>query len=329
TSGAEALRICSEQRIDMVLLDIMMPEMDGYQVCEKLKQDPATRDIPIIFITAKHETESIVKGFEVGGIDYLLKPFNGMELLARIDTHMRLRFQELELKEAGAINERFIAIIADELRSPITALNGVLHMLANPSRLLDSEQQQDYIVQAALAAESLNAISSNLIQWSVLQIESIPLRPVDVDLHNLFAEAVNTVNAENPQKGIEYQINITEGQTCNTDESLLQRVAQIILTNAAAFSHKGGEVSISANQNSDGWQIIIEDHGVGMSAEEQQNLFKLDKHVVRTGTAGEIGSGMGLLLGKELMERLNGTITIESESGKGTQVLLNLPVQAG
>ena len=74
TSGAEALRICSEQRVDMVLLDIMMPEMDGYQVCEKLKQDPVTRDIPVIFITAKHETESIVKGFEVGGIDYLLKP---------------------------------------------------------------------------------------------------------------------------------------------------------------------------------------------------------------------------------------------------------------
>ncbi len=327
TSGAEALRICAEQCIDMVLLDIMMPEMDGYQVCEKLKQDPTTKDIPIIFITAKHETKSIIKGFEVGGIDYILKPFNGMELMARIDTHMRLRFQEIEIKEASAINERFIAIIADELRSPITALNGVLHMLANPSQLLDSEQQQDYIVQASMAAESLNAISSNLIQWSILKIDAIPLRSADIELNNFFAKVANKISAENPQKQIQYKIEIAEGFTCHTDESLLQRIAQILLANASAFSHKGGEVSIAAKENANGWQITIEDRGVGMSSEELQNLFQLDKRVIRAGTAGEAGSGMGLLLCKELMDRLNGTIKIESEPDKGTRLFLNLPAK--
>ena len=328
TGGEEALRICSEQRIDMVLLDIMMPGMNGYQVCEKLKQDPTTRDIPVIFVSAKHEAEDIVRGFSVGGIDYLLKPFNGMELLARIDTHMRLRLQERELNEANAIKDRFISIIAEELRSPITALNGVLHMCANTSQPLDAEQQQYYIAQAALAAESLDAISSNLLQWSSLQIDTIPLRAVDIDLYNLFAVVANTINAENPQKAIQYQINIEEGQICHADESSLQRIAQQLLTNASAFSHKGGKVTISASQQDDSWHITIEDNGVGISTEDQQNLFQLDKRVIHTGTAGEIGSGMGLLLCKELMQRLNGTITIQSDYGKGTQILLTLPVQS-
>ncbi|MEN8170791.1 MAG: hybrid sensor histidine kinase/response regulator [Pseudomonadota bacterium] len=325
TRGEEALRICSEQAIDMVLLDIMMPEMNGYEVCEKLKQDPATRDIPVIFITAKHEAEDIVHGFSVGGVDYLLKPFNGSELIARINTHMQLRLQERELKEANATKDRFITIIAEELRSPIKALNGVLHMLAHPPQQLDAVQQHDYIAQAALAAESLDVISSNLIQWSSLQIDSIPLRPVNVDLHNLFAEAANKVSAENPQKAIQYKIEIDEGQTCHADESSLQRVAQSILTNASAFSHTGGEVSVSASRQNDDWYITIKDQGVGISIEDQQNLFHLDKRITHSGTSGETGSGMGLLLCKELMKRIKGTITIQSEPGKGTQILLTLP----
>ena len=326
TQPAEVQELCRNNPVDMVLLDIMMPKLDGYQVCEILKTDPATRQIPVIFLTAKHETESIVRGFQAGGVDYLIKPLNGLELLARMDTHMRLQRQEQELRELNATKDRFIAIIAEDLRSPITGLHGVLQMVDNNFDSLDKEQLHEYISMGHLAAESLDSLSANLIQWSSLHITELPLHPVELDLHELFASTIRSVQEESPQKEIAFQLNIDKGEFIQVDEPSLRLVALNLLRNAVAFSHHQGIVTVSATSNDLQWQITIQDNGIGIDADNQEKLFKLDQRFTRVGTSGEMGSGMGLLLCHELVTRNGGELSIQSELNKGTQVNITLPV---
>lgn len=326
TRSTEVTGLCRNHPVDMVLLDIIMPEMNGYEVCEALKEDRATRDIPVIFLTAMHDMESIVRGFQAGGVDYLVKPINGTELMARMTTHLSLREKERELRELNATKDRFIAIIAEDLRSPITGLRGVLQMVDNNFDTLNRDHLHEYISMAHLAAESLDSLSANLIQWSSLHITELPPHPVDLDLHELFATTIRTVQDENPQKEIAFQLDIEKGEFIHADEPSLHQVALNLLRNAAAFSHRGGEVRVSASRDEQQWRITIQDHGIGIDAENQKKLFKLDQRFSRVGTAGEMGSGMGLLLCHEIVTRIGGTISLQSELNQGTQVTLTLPV---
>ncbi len=325
TQPTQVLELCRNQAVDMVLLDIMMPEMDGYEVCEALKENPDTREIPVIFLTAKHEPESIVTGFKAGGIDYLIKPLNGMELLVRMTTHLNLRRHQQQLRELNATKDRFISIIAEDLRSPITGLRGVLQMVDNNFDTLSKEQLHEYISMAHLAADSLDSLSANLIQWSSLHASELPLYPAQLDLHELFASAIRSAQEESPQKDIQFQLKVEEGSLITTDESSLRQVALNLLRNAVAFSHNRGEITIAATADDKEWTISISDNGIGIDAENQKRLFKLDQRFSRAGTAGETGSGMGLLLCQEILERNQGTITIQSELNRGTQATITLP----
>ncbi|MCK5336242.1 MAG: response regulator, partial [Gammaproteobacteria bacterium] len=168
-NGEKALELSRNNDIDLVLLDIMMPGLDGYQVCEELKKMPEYASVPVIFLTAKHDVESMVKGFNVGAVDYLIKPINVEEFNARVNTHLRLRRKELELKQYDAAKNRFIANIAEDLLSPIESLRSVLKMLNDSSGTLEKELMQDYISLAYSASDCLDAISQNLKQWSALQ----------------------------------------------------------------------------------------------------------------------------------------------------------------
>ncbi|MDH5784093.1 MAG: hybrid sensor histidine kinase/response regulator [Chromatiales bacterium] len=325
TNPTAVMEICRNTPVDMVLLDIMMPEMDGYQVCAQLKAQHATRDIPVIFLTAKHDMESIIKGFNTGGVDYLIKPINGMELMARMTTHLNLRRQEQELRALNATKDRFIAIIAEDLRSPITGLRGVLQMLASKFDTLSTDQIHDYIDMAHLAADSLDSLAENLIQWSAINDGNPPLSLHQLDLHALFSSAIQRVRAENLQKEIVFELDITEGSFAYADENALMLVALNLLRNAVAFSHHGGQVYIGAEESEGRWQIRIDDQGIGIAPEEQEKLFRLDTRFTRVGTSGEKGSGMGLLLCQEIMQRIGGTISLESQPDKGTHLKLSLP----
>lgn len=325
TVPGEVEGLCATQGVDMVLLDIMMPDMDGYQVCEVLKQNPATRNIPVIFLTAKHGQENIVRGFNAGGVDYLTKPINAMELLARMSTHLRLRRQEQELIELNATKDRFIAIIAEDLRSPITGLHGVLQMVDNNFDQLSTDHLHEYLSMAHLAAEGLDSLATNLIRWSSLHHSELPLRPVELDLHLLFVDTIRQVQEESPQKKLHFEIGIAKGSFISIDETSLREVALNLLRNALAFSHHHGVVNINARRDDGHWEITIRDRGIGIDSDNLKKLFRLDQRFTRIGTDGEMGSGMGLLLCQELLARNGGTIVIASELNQGTEATITLP----
>ncbi len=325
TDSREVVDICRNQPVDMVLLDIMMPELDGYQVCEQLKQLPETRDIPIIFLTAKQDAESIVRGFEVGAVDYLSKPLNGMELLARMDAHLRLRQQEQELKRLNRTKDRLLGIIAERMGSPIRGLRGILAMLDAEGKKLSEEQLHEYIKLSNLAADNLARIADNLMQWASLNEEELPLLPESVDLFDMVRQLVEQVSEENQLKEVKFEVQLPDESLVYADRESLHTVILNLLNNAVAFSHKGGQVQISGKRDEGEMVVAIRDEGVGIGEEEQTKLFNIEEFVSSPGTDGETGCGLGLVLSQELLRRNQGRIWIESEKDRNTTVFFTLP----
>ena len=315
-NGDKALELSRTNSLDLVLLDIMMPGLDGYQVCEALKQMPEHASTPVIFLTARNDIASMVKGFNVGAVDYLTKPINVEEFRARVNTHLRLSRQEQELKQYDAAKNRFISIIAEDLCSPIEGLKTVLKRLNDSSDTLEKEVINEYISVAYSAADCLDAISNEL-----------PSNPQNVDVCNVFNEEIDSIQNENRQKNITINNDIKHDQMVYVDEEYLRIMVRNILSNAVSFSHKGGNVDVYAEcSNIDGsLTITIKDEGVGISSEDQENLFQPGKQHRKEGTAGEIGTGMGLVLCHDLLVSSNGRIWIESELDNGTKVYINLP----
>ena len=166
TSGENALETVSQQLPDLILLDIQMPEIDGFEVCKILKSNPITKDIPIIFLTAVTDSKHIVRGFEIGAVDYITKPFNKSELIARISTHIELKFAREKLTELNAAKDKFFSIIAHDLRNPVFALKLLLNQIANDYSSFSKEEINRYLVSLQDASESLYGLLEDLLLWS-------------------------------------------------------------------------------------------------------------------------------------------------------------------
>ncbi|MDH5764448.1 MAG: hybrid sensor histidine kinase/response regulator [Gammaproteobacteria bacterium] len=329
-SGKDALALASENDLDLVLLDIMMPEMDGYQVCEKFKEMPQHARVPVIFLTALEDIESKVKAFSRGAVDYLTKPINVKELQARVTTHLRLAQQEQDLKDYDKAKNQFISMLAEDLLTPIQSLKSVLQRLNETSADLDKEALCDYISLAYSAADCINDISHNLKFWSALQNNELTNNQQNVNVKEVFDSIISDIQLETKHKAISIVNDINADEIAYVDEEFLRIIVQNVLSNAVSYSNKGGVVVVVAeDSNIDGSvTITIEDNGIGISEENIQNIFQLGQQFRREGTAGEVGTGMGLILCHDLLEKCGGRMWLESELGKGTKVFINLPQQS-
>jgi len=323
--GATALAIAKEISLDLIILDVMMPNMDGFEVCQRLKAEPATANVPIIFVTAKTDTQSIIKGFEVGGVDYLTKPFNIGELKARIGTQLKLRLHERELQQLNATKDKFIAIIAHELKIPLGGIRGFIKVMTEQFDLCSIADIRENITLVREAIENLSALVENLLNWSNLQIKPITYRPSDIELNSVITDIIHTFKAEIIYKRINIEVQVYNELYVYADIEMIELVLQNLVSNAIKFCHKHGLVQISANEQEQEITISVEDNGIGIEAEDIQKLFRLDVEFKRTGTYGEVGSGMGLILAKEYVTRHGGRIWIESKVNQGTKVFFTLP----
>jgi CheY-like chemotaxis protein len=162
-SGAQALERVSVRLPDLILLDLMMPEMDGLETCHRLKADPLTRQIPVIFLTASNEMEHLVKGFELGAVDYVTKPFNPPELLARVRTHLELKHARQRLREMNDEKNEFMGIAAHDLRNPLSAIKGYSEMMIEDARALQHRELEENGRQVLDAASRMAEIVQNLL----------------------------------------------------------------------------------------------------------------------------------------------------------------------
>jgi len=195
-NGKDALKHIKREKFDLILLDIMMPEMDGLEVCQKIKADPISKDTPVIFLTAKTDVESISTAFEVGGVDYITKPFNRAELLARVKTHLELESQRRNLEELNATKDKFFSIIGHDLKSPLNQLLSLSEIILNELKSGREDEVMKMTKHLNESAKSARTLLENLLDWSRSQTGKIHFSPEILDVSKLTEEVVE-LNAQN------------------------------------------------------------------------------------------------------------------------------------
>lgn len=325
--GDNALEIVQNEKPDIILLDIIMPNKNGYEVCQILKNQEETKDIPIIFISALNETVDKLKGFQLGGVDYITKPFHQEEVLARITAHLTIVYQKKQLKELNASKDKFFSIIAHDLKNPFNGLIGISNLLLSRYHDLDDEKRITYLKEIEKLSKNSYELLENLLQWARTQTNRIQLSPKEYDISMVVNTNINLMKDIASKKRILIESKIEKDSIVYVDINVLNTVIRNLLTNAIKFSFNGGIIKISTSENHEYREIIVSDHGIGMDQEIIDNLFKIDRHISTLGTNDEAGSGIGLVLCNEFIKKSNGKIWVESIPGKGSSFFVHLPIK--
>jgi signal transduction histidine kinase len=338
-SGEGALQQLAHFHPDLILLDIVMPEMDGFEICRQLKANKVTREIPVIFMSALSETVDKVKGFEVGGVDYVTKPFQQEEVLARIQAHLTIRRQQQhiqaqkalleekneQLSELDAMKDKFFSIISYNLRSPFLNLLGLTEFIIKNIEYCSQGEIKEVTEKLRKSIENLYELLKNLLTWSTIQRGSIAHHPKQTHVQEIVARNITLLRPDAEQKLILLRNLITEKTTVYADADMLHTILRNLILNALKFTQNRGKVEISATEEKRFVEIAVADTGIGIPEEDLPNLFRIDTRYQKKGTAGEEGTGLGLILCKELVEKNGGKIWIESKIGSGTICRFTLP----
>ncbi len=340
TSGEDAFLFISTSRPDLILLDIMMPDMDGYEVCRRLKADPQTSGIPIIFITALAEPENKIRGFQLGGVDYITKPFHKQEVMARIETQLTMirQRQELQalniqlqssnnmLEEANEAKDKLLTIIGHDLRGPIGNINNLLHLILENQ--LDGDDRNELLQETILSVQGTYFLLENLLFWAKSQRNEIEFYPEEVDLNELIGETIHTLQSSAVNKNIIISSRLEDTDVVLGDSNMLAVVVRNLISNAIKFTSPGGtvvvETKISAGNK---LRVSVSDTGIGLSPDQIELLLKPGIHNSSRGTENEKGTGVGLSLCSDFLRHHGSCLQIESSPDKGStfSFLLGLP----
>ena len=343
TDGYQAIDWIENKPFDLILLDVMMPEIDGFEVCQKLKAKKEFNGIPIIFLTAKTDKESIIKGFESGGQDYITKPFDSHELLARVETHLILKFSQEKLKNVNKWLEEqvalkteelrvaydeltlldeakieFLKILSHELRTPLNGIKGfaqILKQKLNPDLL-------HYIDIIDLSADRLERFSRVALLISSLRTKSYPLKLEKIGVYSILKDTCNDFTEQLDEKNLEIQCESTfNADIITADSELIKETFDQLIENAIIYSDNGGKINVSISDDDNLVTVLIKDSGKGFSKEALENIFQpfglgqdhIDKKV-----------GLGLHLVKLIIDAHKATINIGNNKDGGSYVGLIL-----
>ncbi len=326
-TGQQALKGICKMQPDLILLDISMPDMNGFEVCEQLKKNECTADIPIIFLTAKTQTEDIIEGFKVGGVDYITKPFNSEELLVRVKTHVELRKAKLQLEMLNKTKDKFFSIIGHDLKAPLNTIKGFTKLLQTGLDNFDQKELEHYINKLDVSAHNTSKLLQNLLDWARTQTGAIRYNPIKSDVETLIGGTIDLFQAISEQKGIEIKYEHRGlPLAVSVDKNMVQTIVRNLISNAIKFTEPGGVITVFTGQEDACLCIKVKDSGVGMSSVDCDKIFKPDIHFTRKGTNAEIGTGLGLLLCQEFVQYHDGHIGVNSTVNKGTEFTVKLPV---
>lgn len=325
SDGETALEWTDTQAFDLILLDIMMPEMDGYEVCKRLKAKEKTKDIPVIFLTAKDDLESIKKAFHVGGVDFISKPFNSEELLARVKTHVTISKQRKELVELNHTKDLFFSIISHDIKTPFAIVMSNTKLLQEKYGTYKPETILKLLKNTHESSKYLYGLLLNLLEWSRLQMGKKSAEPSKLNLQYLTEKALEILGPTIEKKSLEVKIDIHNDLNAFGDEDMIMTVIRNLLSNAVKFSFDGEKIFLQAKRENNSIIYKVKDKGIGMTEEDIGKLFRIEVHNSEIGSSPEKGSGLGLILCKELVTKNAGEIWVESEPGKGSVFSFTLP----
>lgn len=346
--GELALNSIRAQPPDLVLLDIHMPKLDGYDTCAALKADPKLREIPVIFVSALTESFNKRKGFELGAVDYITKPFDTTEVQARVRLQLRLRGAMHDLaaareaaEKASAIKSLFLANMSHEVRTPLHAIIGYSQLLQR-SRNLDSEDRE-FLKVIRSNGEYLLTLIENVFEMSKINTGHMELHQAGFDLHSLLGDLEAMVRNQTSAKGLAFEVNRpdTLPRMVIGDEKKLRQILANLLMNAVKFTEHGGVVmrvsvveteedtalwSKGAKEATTFFRFEVEDTGIGIPPDRLTQILTRPDHHPSSGDSGG-GSRMGLTIGQEFTRLMGGELYAESGAGHGSIFRLFVPLQ--
>jgi two-component system sensor histidine kinase/response regulator len=333
-NGRDALEAVNKQKPDLILLDIMMPVMDGHEVAKRLKETPEYADIPIIFLSALNSTEDVVQGFRFGAADYISKPFNKDELLTRINHQISLieakriiQRQTEELRKTIIGRDKLYSVIAHDLRGPIASIRMVMEVLISeikPENI--GEDIYELLTMANRLTDDSFSLLDNLLKWTKSQTGRLNTVFQDnVDIMNLINGVVEVQKGVAALKKVKINIIGSTNRIARIDIDMAKTSLRNLISNAIKFSYENSNVDIVIEEAEDRVNIAVRDYGTGISQDNQEKLFQPDIHFTSYGTDNEEGSGLGLLICNEFVRRNGGTLKFTSTEGEGSTFVFDIP----
>ena len=331
-SGRLALQAAKADPPDLILLDVNMPEMDGYEVCAELKKDPALAAIPVIFISAYGETADKMRAFSAGGLDYITKPFHVEEVEARVAIHLQLRQQQRELetllskqRELEDMRDSMVHMIVHDLRAPLTAVFNYLDLVREQEAGFIAPESMQNLDFAMKASRWMVQMVNVLLDASKIESGQMSLRRVECDVGDVVSDAIDAIRSLADEKNVLYQSTHVRAAV---DRDAIARVVQNLVTNAVKLTPPGGDVRISLQTKDASLRIEVSDNGPGIAAEHHPKIFEkfgqLDTNVRQSIPS----SGLGLYFCKLAVEAHGGRIGVDSEIGQGSTFWFELPLRA-
>lgn len=341
-NGAEALEKVKIEHPDLVLLDVMMPDMDGFEVAGRLKVEPEQAEIPIIFLTALNDSASVVKGFQLGANDFISKPFRREELLIRVEHQLSLvdarriiLRQTEELRKTIAGRDKLYSVIAHDLRSPMASIKmlcNTIMMSIDPKAV--PKDVFEMLEMTNRTAEEVFSLRDNLLKWTKSQLGKLSNVPQSVDVVGLVEGVIEVFNPIAESKSIVLALNSSvEFVNVIVDIEMIKSVVRNLLSNAIKFSHKDTTITIQVEirniPDSSDQEVVITvcDKGCGIKEEDQPKLLNEATHFTTFGTNSEEGSGLGLLLCKDFVSKNHGKLWFTSQEGVGSNFSFSLPMK--
>jgi two-component system, sensor histidine kinase and response regulator len=327
--GETALELASRELPELILLDVLLPGINGFETCRRLKADPRTADIPVLFISALSDIQDKVEGFESGGVDYITKPFQQEEVLARINAHLTITRQREELNRLNATKSRFFGVIAHDLRGPFMGLLGALELMKDSIETLDPETLRTMAASLHESAEKTYHLLNNLLEWARSQQNQVEYHPTQLVLYQVVFEIAQLFRPTARQKSVEIVNDVSPEIMVTADRNMLSTVLRNLINNAVKFTPAAGTVTISAAVDDQMVTVTVADTGVGIPESALPHLFDLEHSSSREGTSGEKGSGLGLLLARDYVDRHGGRIWATSTPGAGSRFSFTVPLPGG
>lgn len=332
--GNACIEQARKEHPDLILLDVMMPDINGFDTAVIMKKDDELKDIPIIFLTALNTPQDLVKGFQVGASDFLTKPFNKEELVMRVMQQISLvaakriiEKQNKELKATLNNRDKMYSVIAHDLRSPMASIRMVLNLVvASASPETVGAELYELLDKANKESEDVHDLLDNLLKWTKSQTGRLNVVMQDLDLNDIIPGVVDIFEmiAQTKQIKLNYQgSNVPVVVTADND--MLKTVVRNFMSNAIKFSPANSSVDIELTTEGENAKISVRDHGVGIAPERLNSIF--NKGETTYGTGGEEGSGLGLQLCQDFASKIGGYCTVESTLGDGSTFSVFVPLK--
>ncbi|MBP5799275.1 MAG: hybrid sensor histidine kinase/response regulator [Prevotella sp.] len=332
--GNACIEQAKKEHPDLILLDVMMPDINGFDTAVIMKKDPELKDIPIIFLTALNTPADLVHGFQVGANDFLTKPFNKEELVMRVMQQISLvaakriiQKQNEELKATLGNRDKMYSVIAHDLRSPMASIRMVLNLVvASTTPELVGPELFELLDKANRESEEVHDLLDNLLKWTKSQTGRLNVVLQDLDLNDIVPGVVDIFEMIAQTKHIKLNLQRTpDPLIVNADNDMLKTVVRNFLSNAIKFSPENSSIEIIMMRDGEFAKISVRDHGVGIAADRLETIFH--KGDTTYGTGGEEGSGLGLQLCQDFAQKNGGDCTVESVVGEGSTFSVHIPLK--